>query len=396
MKITGIECLPLVFPYGEPIYDAIFKAPHRQAMLVRVHTDEGISGIGEAASFGGPLDSTKVVLEKEIAPRLIGEDPFDVERIWRKVYFRSWQHGRGGIVVCAMSGIDIALWDIIGKAVKKPLYKLLGGYSNRVRSYASGGFYRKDKGVKEIAAELSSFVDKGYTGVKMKVGRNQTSMNPLEVMPDPEYNYTLAEDLERVEAVRKAIGNDIRLLVDANAAWDLHTALVMGRHFDRLGVYLMEEPLCTDDLYSSAALAAELDLNIAGYETEQLVYNFERLVSNKCIDIVQPDLSWAGGITECRKIANLAYAFHKPVALHCFSSAVLLSASLHFLCAIPNAGMLEMDQNRNGLRQDIVTEEIAIDKDGFVTVPDKPGLGIEIDEEAVQKYMVESGEAIAN
>ena len=387
MKITKIECLPLVFPYDEPIYDAIFKAGHRQALLVRIYTDEGIIGIGEAASFGGPIISTQTVIEKEIAPRIIGDDPFDVERIWRKVYYQSWQHGRGGILVCALSGIDMALWDIIGKAAKQPLYKLLGGYTDKVRAYASGGFYKKGKGTAEIASEMKSYVDKGYTAVKMKVGRNKTPMNPLEVMPDPDFNYSIEEDLERVEAVRNAIGKSIRLCVDANAAWDVKTALMAGREFDRLGVFMFEEPICTDDRTGSARLVSELTLNVGGYETEQLSFNFLDLIKDNCVDIVQPDLSWAGGITECRKIASLAYAYHKPVAFHCFSSAVLLSASLHFLCAVPNGGMLEIDQNPNGLRTEIVNNLPVIDKDGFIAPSDGPGLGLELDEEKIQKYL---------
>ena len=388
MKITKVECLPLIFPYEEPIYDAIFKAPHRQSLLVKVHTDEGIWGIGEAASFGGPLSSTVEVVEKEIAPRIIGMDPFDVERIWRKVYFMSWQHGRGGIVICALSGIDIALWDIMGKATNKPLYKLLGGYTDRITAYASGGFYKRGKETKEIAAEMKSYVDKGYTAVKMKVGRNRTAMNPLEVMPDPEFYYTLEQDLERVAAVREAIGPNVKLLVDANAAWDRKTALKMGKEFDKLGVYMMEEPISTDDLKSNSMLAEQLLLKVAGYETEQLAFNFDRLIQNDCVDIVQPDLSWAGGITECRKIAHMAYARHKEFAPHCFSSAILLAASAHFLCAIPNAALLEMDQNPNGLRTEIIKEEILIDSNGQVIMNDRPGIGVELNEEAIDKYLV--------
>lgn len=387
MKITKVECLPLKFPYEEPIYDAIFIARHRQSMIVRVYTDEGIWGVGEAASFGGPLSSTRQVIEKEIAPRIIGMDPFDVERIWRTVYYQSWQHARGGIVICALSGIDIALWDIMGKSTGKPLYKLLGGYTDRVYGYASGGFYKKGKGTKEIAAEMKSYVEKGYTAVKMKVGRNKTAMNPLEVMPDPDYFLTLEEDLERVAAVRDAIGPNIKLMVDANAAWDRTTAMKMGLAFDELNVYLFEEPLCTDDHYSSTLLTKKLKLKVAGYESEQLAFNFERLIRNDCVDVLQPDLSWAGGITECRRIANMAYAVHKEFSPHCFSSAILLAASAHFLCAIPNAALLEMDQNPNGLRTDIVTQPIQINKDGQVVMNNKPGLGIELNEDMIQKYL---------
>jgi len=357
-------------------------------MIVRVYTDEGIWGIGEAASFGGPLSSTKQVIENEIAPRIIGLDPFDVEYIWRTVYFQSWQHGRGGIVICALSGIDIALWDIIGKACNKPLYKLLGGFSDRVTAYASGGFYKRGKDTKAITEEMKSYAEKGYTAVKMKVGRNKTAMNPLQVMPDPDFNYSLEEDLERVASVCQAVGPDVKVMVDANAAWDRQTALRMGAEFDKLGVYMFEEPVSTDDHYTSQLLTKTLKTKIAGYESEQLAFNFERLIRNDCVDIVQPDLSWAGGITECRKIANMAYAVHKEFAPHCFSSAILLAASAHFLCAIPNAAMLEMDQNPNGLRTDIVTNPLMINSEGQVVMNDKPGLGVEVNEDMIQKYLI--------
>ena len=388
MKITAVESIPLVYPYEKPIYDASFKAAQRQAILVRIDTDAGISGWGEAASFGGPLESTATVIDKELAPRILGADPFQVERIWQILYHQSWQHGRGGIVVCALSGIDIALWDIIGKATKTPLYRILGGYSNQVRAYASGGFYTPGKGVKELVAELTGYAARGYTAVKMKVGRNGTALNPLEVMPDPDYCLSLDEDLARVEAVRKALGREVQLLVDANAAWDVHTALLAGRHFDRLGVAMFEEPISTDNIEGSAQLARQLDLKIAGYESEQLLYNFARMISSQAVDVVQPDLSWAGGITECRKIAAFAAAYHKEVAPHCFSSAVCLMASLHFLASLPNAGLLEMDQNPNGLRTEIVDNPIVIGADGCVRVPERPGLGIEINEDAVEKYRI--------
>ena len=131
-----------------------------------------------------------------------------------------------------------------------------------------------------------------------------------------------------------------------------------------------------------------MDLNIAGYETEQLAFNFQGLIAGNCVDVVQPDLSWSGGITECRRIAALAYVHHKPVAVHCFSSAVLLAASLHFLCAIPNAGLLEMDQNPNALRQKLAGDPPAVDRDGFVAVSERPGLGVELDEDVVQAHLV--------
>lgn len=390
LHITGVECLPLRYEYDSAIYDASFKAAGRQALLVRVHTSDGITGLGEAASFGGPLASTSQVIYGEIAPRLIGEDPFRPERIWRKIYHTSFQHGRGGIVICAMSGIDIALWDIIGRSTMQPLYRLLGGFRDSVMAYASGGFYERDKDTSGIVDEVTGYVTKGFRAAKMKVGRNHSPLNPLCFMPDPDYAYTVENDLTRVEAVKKALGKDADLFVDANAAWDYTTALRAGREFEAMGVALFEEPVLTDDWQSSQRLANALDMPIAGYETEQLATRFHTLIENDCVDIVQPDLSWTGGITECRKIAAHAQIRHKSVAYHSFSSGVLLAASLHALCAIPNGAFLEFDQNPNGLRDEIVTNPIDIDRHGMVTVSERPGIGVELNEEMIDRYLVEA------
>ena len=391
MKIEHIELYHVEVPLEEPFAPSWipgYPQNFNHFTLIRLTTDEGIVGYGEAASFGGPLTSTATIVEKELGPRLIGQDPMMTERLWKMLYYQSWQHARGGVVICAISGIDIALWDIVGQALDTPLYKLFGGYDNRVRAYASAGFYKRGKGTKEIAAELGGHAKDGFTAVKMKVGRNRTTMNPLEVMPDPDFFYTVDEDLERVTAVREAIGPDVRLLVDANAAWDVYTAMKFGRELDKLNAFAFEEPICTDNLEGSVHLARSLDMKIAGYETEQLAFNFKRLIESQAVDIVQPDLTWGGGFTECNKIAAMAYAAHKEVAPHCFSSAVCLAASLHFLCSVSNPGMLELDRNPNGLRTDIVNNPLSIDEDGFVTVPEKPGLGLDINEDAVEEYRV--------
>lgn len=390
MKITKVEAIPLRCSYEVPIYDALFRARHRQAVLVRVETDAGIEGIGEAASFGGPEESTSTVIEREIGPRIIGEDPFDTERIWQKVYRQSWQHGRGGIVICALSGVDIALWDIVGKAVGTPLYKLLGGFTDRVPAYASTGFYWEGQSTEHLTDEVKKHVANGYTAVKVKVGRNDLSLSPVKLMPDADFTYTLEQDLERVTAVRSAIGSSTKLIVDANGAWDAQTALKMGRHFDDLDVFAFEEPVSTDNLEGSARLASALDLNVAGYESEQLAFNFKRLIDAEAVDIVQPDLTWAGGITESRRIAALAHAAHRGVMVHCFSSAITLAASTHFMCAIPNAMLLEIDQNPNGLRDEIIKNPLEVDNDGCVSPPKGPGLGVELDWDIVDKYRVRS------
>ena len=388
MKITRIETIPLVFPYSEPLYDAQFKAGHRQTLIVRIHTDSGLIGIGESGSFGGPLETTKCVIDKELAPRLYGEDPLRTEWLWKKMYQMSLQHGRGGMIACAIGGIDIALWDIKAQAAGLPLYELLGGYRNKVKAYASGGFYTRSKDTAGIVREMKDYVEQGYRAVKMKVGRNRTPLNPLEVMPDPDFNYSVTEDLERVAAVVDAVGQEAEILVDANAAWDLHTALTFGRKLDQLGVTAFEEPINADDLEGNAILARKLDLKIIGYETEFSLYRFRELIQRRCVDIIQADLTWAGGITEGRRIAALAYAFNMEMMPHCFSSGITLMATLHFLGGTPNGAMLEMDRNPNGLRDGIVKDPLQIDTDGFVSLPRTPGLGIQLNDGTVEQYMV--------
>ena len=187
----------------------------KPALLVEVDTDEGITGLGEAAHFGGPMASTAQVIEHELKPYLIGEDPSEIERLWERMHRRAYKHGRGGIVIAAISGIDIALWDLRGKAANMPVWRLLGGYRKRVPAYATGGFYAEGKGIDELAAEMRTYVDAGFRAVKMKVGRNsKIEMSALRASGERGVaEVSLGEDIERVAAVREVIGPDVRLAV---------------------------------------------------------------------------------------------------------------------------------------------------------------------------------------
>ena len=181
MKITNVETVGLAYPTKKPFYNALGRSAQRACLLVRIYTDEGIVGVGEAAPYGGPLISTETVIRRELVPKLIGLDPMDVEYIWHRLFFEGYQHSRNGIFVCALSGVDMALWDIMGKALKQPIYKLLGGYRSRVKVYASGGFYGQGKSREELAAELKSYVQQGFDAVKMKLCRTITSPTPREL-----------------------------------------------------------------------------------------------------------------------------------------------------------------------------------------------------------------------
>jgi L-alanine-DL-glutamate epimerase-like enolase superfamily enzyme len=390
VRITAVTTINLSYENAEPLADAIHYMPGRGTVVVQVHTDEGIVGIGEAASYGGPLESTANVICNELAPRLIGQDPFRVEKLWQLMHTPSHQHGRRGLLLMAISGIDIALWDIVGKATKTPLYRLLGGYRDEVAAYASAGFYAGSKDAAKLADEMANYAEHGFRYMKMKVGRNpEAIMNPLHDMPANDYaTVDLEEDIERVRLVREAVGPKIKLAVDANNAWTPSLAIKMGREFQALDVFWFEEPVHTDDVRGSAEVAASLDVPVAGYETEVGIYGFRELIARRAVDIVQPDAIWSGGITECRKIAALAAAYHLPCIPHVFSSGLALIANLHLIASIPNGFLLEFDRHVNPLREELFLEPIDVDGRGMVKLPDRPGLGVTLNDSTIAKYRV--------
>lgn len=386
MKITKVECTPLLYKNEEPFYNGVGILGARGALLVRIFTDEGICGIGEACAGDGPMSVTINVIEKELAPLIVGEDPLMTEWLWNKCYFSCFGHGRGGIVICALSGIDMALWDVKGKYFGAPLYKLLGGHKTQIAAYASAGFYRRGDDAMSAARELKAYVEEGFRAVKMKVGRTHTPLSPIYYKRGGDFYLSFEEDLERVANARKLLGPGITLMVDANAAWDRHHALAAGKFFEEQGVYLFEEPTRTEDYETSRFLNRHLGIKIAGYETEQLLYNFARLIDRDCVSVVQPDIAWAGGITETKKIADYAAAHYKECAPHAFGSAVLMAATVHLCCALPNAGMIEFDKNINPLRDDLLKTPIRPDREGKITVGEDPGLGVELNDDVVEKY----------
>jgi L-alanine-DL-glutamate epimerase-like enolase superfamily enzyme len=282
------------------------------------------------------------------------------------------------------------VWKLISKAAGLPLYRLLGGYREEVPAYASAGFYAEGKDDEGLADEARGYAEAGFRHVKIKVGRTtDTPVNPLVHMEAPDFaTATFTEDLRRVGAVRKAIGDDVHLMVDANNAWTKLTAQEAGREFERLGIHWFEEPVATDDLAGSAELAASLGVPIAGYETRTGLAGFRDYIEARAVEIVQPDVIWSGGITTCRRIAALAAAASLPCVPHVFSTAVSLAANLHFIASLPNSYLLEFDQNPNPLRTELLNEPIVPDERGIVAVPDGPGLGVRLDRETLRRYAI--------
>jgi L-alanine-DL-glutamate epimerase-like enolase superfamily enzyme len=387
-RIASITTYSVTYPLDAPMADAVHYIPARAALLVQVATDDGRVGTGESAIYGGSASAIEALIHDVLAPRVLGADPTRPELLWQRMLWPSHQLGTGGALPMAISGIDIAVWDLLGQLAGLPLSRLLGGHQDQVRAYASGGFYFDGKDAAALAEEFKAGVARGYRHGKMKVGRTpETPMNPLAHMVEPTFaTVSLAEDLERVRAVRQAVGDDFRLMVDANNAWDVTTALAAGREFERLGVHWFEEPVGTDDRVGSARLAAALDVPVAGYETESQLSGFRDLIGVGAVDIVQPDVIWAGGITGCRRIAALAYAAGLPCVPHVYSTAVSIAANLHFMASLPNCYLLEFDQNPNTLRTELLTEPIEPDADAVVAVPDRPGLGIRLDRTTLGRY----------
>ena len=387
MKIADIRTIALAYKCDPPYASASGVQARRGALLVEVECDDGIVGIGEAGPGGG---STATCIEKDLKPLLVGEDPLMIEGLWQKMFIRTRQYGRRGIAMNAISGIDIALWDIAGKVARLPVYKLLGAARDRVEAYASGGFYQEGKGIDALAGEAEGYRARGFKGMKMKIGRNPSTGTHLrqwignagfcEVDP--------SEDIARVAAVRKALGREAKLMVDVNCAWSPDFAIAMGRAMEPYNLYWIEEPVATDDIDGSARVADALAAPIAGYETELGLYGFRELITRGAVDIVQPDIAWTGGFSEGKRNAAFAQAHHRMVAPHSFGSAVLLMASLHYAASIPNGLVLEWDQNPNALRSELLKEALRLQGDSTVKVPDRPGLGIELDRSAIDKYRV--------
>jgi L-alanine-DL-glutamate epimerase-like enolase superfamily enzyme len=390
MKITGVETIPLEYVCDPPVFSGGGAIRSRASLLVLVHTDAGITGLGESGVGGAPVRVLHSLVCDELAPTIVGQDPFYVERCWRLMWQRSRQHGRAGLALFGMSGIDIALWDIVGKATSTPLFKLWGAYRDRVAAYYSGGFYRSGKGLAELRDEASDAVERGFRGFKMKIGRNpEATLSPLDLQPlGDQLTNPLEHDLERVAAVREVLGPSRELMLDVNTAWSPAFAVRAARQLERFAPLWLEEPVAADDHVGSASLAAALDMSIAGYETVVGLDGWRRLIEARAIDLAQPDVTWCGGFSEARRIATLAAAHHLPVAPHVFSSAVALQASLHLAASLANGCWLEFDQNPNPLRTDLAQEPLRLEPDGTVVVPARPGLGLELNSDVVNRFRV--------
>lgn len=389
MKITAVKTIGMRWEC--PVMsDAMSICRARQALWIRVETDCEIYGIGEAFCYGSPLVIGKYIVEEQLAPAIIGEDPTEIERLWQKMYWRNVPNGRTGLVMGCISGIDIALWDILGKIANMLISKLLGAHSDRVPAYASGGFYAPGKDLDGLKREIEGYKKQGYQDIKIKIGRNpELSGNAVNYTASTEFSVSYKEDIRRIEAARAVMGKEGRLAADINAAWPAEAVLAAAEDFRKAGLNWLEEPILFEDEEGLKQLRDELlEISLMGYETTQGCKNFVRLMKENAMDIVQPDIGWGGGISELRKIGLAAQGFSKPVSLHSFGSCVHFAASLQLADSLPNTEAIESEENRNLLKTGIIKTPFEHDERMNFYVPQLPGLGIEIDWDEVEKIRV--------
>jgi len=372
VKVTRIEVLELEAPLAKPWRIATFELKSLLATVVRLHTDEGITGLGECIVRLGP-GATRAVIEEVLAPVVVGRDVFDIEGIWDEMYrtMRARGHSRGYLVE-AISGIDIALWDALGKKLGLPVARLLAGHGRTtLKAYASSILLDTPRAMAQEAERLAA---EGYTGIKMKIGGG------------------CKDDITRMDAVRRAVGDGVDVMLDANSGYDAPTAIIVGQQAERLGMYWLEEPVAPDDLPGYRRIRAAIrSVRLAAGEGEFTVAGFRPFAEEGLLDVMQPDIARAGGFTGCRRVAALAGTYNIAVAPHTGASGpICIAASLHFAAATPGFLTFEHMYIYNPLHE-MLAQPLPQPKAGVIAVPDAPGIGVELNDAVVQRFMRKRG-----
>ena len=379
MKIAGIKTYVLQqlidgnsFGWSQRVTN------RRQAVICEVTTDEDIQGVGEAFYFGGPAKIAADIITDVYGPLLMDKDPLDTSVIWDCLYNWTRDQGMKGVTISALSAIDIALWDIKGKALGLPVFKLLGGaYRNKARAYATGLYEPQNVPdvTQALVNEALGYKKEGFSGMKLKVG------------------YGIDKDVACVKAIREAIGEDTYLMVDANHAYNSSEAIELIRKIERFDIHWFEEPVPPEDLEGYREVRKKSKILIAGGECEYTRYGFRNLINLRAVDILQPDLCAAGGFTEMMKITAMASAANIPLIPHVWGTNVGLAASLQFFAGLPHfperrfpaEPFFEYDRSPHPFREAVTLEKFDL-KEGYLDIPDRPGLGVSLDLKYLAKH----------
>jgi D-galactarolactone cycloisomerase len=373
--ITTIESYVLRQRIDHPFFFSQWEQHERATCVVKVTTDEGVYGWGEGY---GPAEVVQAGV-RWFTPHVIGQNPLHSATIWQTLYRRSLDYARRGVLLAALSAIDIALWDIKGKLLGQPVAVLLGGPRREaVPVYATGMYFQHGVDLPALLAEeAAGYAAQGFTAMKMKVGLG------------------VAEDVANVRAVRAAIGPNIALMIDANHAYARHEALALARAVEDQQIGWFEEPISPEDYEGYRELRQQTTIPVAGGECEYLCAGFRHLATNQCVDIAQPDLGAAGGLTEGQRIASLMQTFGAQVTPHCWGTGIAFATALHFAATLDQIPgrlrqpqpLLEMDRTENPLREQLTTPAF-VPVSGAVALPTGPGLGVEVDPDALAAFHV--------
>ncbi|SEH18095.1 L-alanine-DL-glutamate epimerase [Natronorubrum sediminis] len=385
MEITDVRAVPLsaTIPEEHQFRSDFGARVKNDATLIYVDTDAGITGIG--TSLGTP-SVVKAIVEDSLRSALVGEDPTYVERLWSKLYngsrtepalergYTQPRYDRRGITFEAISGIDIALWDILGKHLEQPIYKLLGAARDSVQAYGSGGWAPGE----EAGPQLQGYVDEhGFDAVKMRVVG--------------EDDFGIEHTVSRVESARETLGDDIDIMVDAHGSLDVTTAIRLANRLEEYDIGWFEEPVTPDDHAALAEVRASTEIPIATGESEFTRFDYRSLLEHDATDILQPDVARAGGFTEIRRVAAMGSARGVQTIPHAWGSAVLLAASIHLAMALPNCHILEVPQAPYmPMLWDFFEEDFEID-DGRVVAPSRPGLGFTVQDDVEERFAFTEG-----
>ena len=375
MKITKVEAIELRLPEPELVGYGEMASPAGNTLIVKIHTDEGIVGIGEVESSARVAKAVieapaSMVMASGLGRLLVGMNPLDIGVINEKLYQSSFYYGRRGVVVHTIGGIDIALWDIAGKYYNQPIHQLLGGaFRKKVRAYASVLFGKDGNETAEIGKK---WVDKGFTAVKF----GWKPMGESEKL-----------DLELVEGARRGVGDENDVVIDAGCCWDTMTAIRRAHQFEEYGILWLEEPLNQDNLEGYRKLTNVSKIPIAAGEGHCGRYEFRDLLERGGVHLAQVDLA-RNGFSEAVRVADLAEDHSLKVINHFWTTGINLAAGLHWLASRKSAFICEYGVEDTPIRWDVTKQRMEIDSDGFVHVPEGPGLGVDLNEDIIEKYRV--------